>query len=629
MKIYPLIIKQTKAGKKRFHLPTLLTSIFLISLLLSSLGIQVASAIDEEFYSGNDILFWDPDACSNAAGVGNGSLIGNENAEKIWNFLTGADGNLPAGETLTAEQAAGVMGNLRQESGANFDPGAEQKGGGGGFGIAQWTGGRRGQLEEAARKKGVPVNDLAFQLRYLYEEAKARPAKGGGGNEWKVLKDKVSIEDALVFWHDSFERSADSREAVIDTRGGYAHDVFNSFAGKAPAASTAGGSTQSASGGGSTVFLDPGHGGAIPEYTDPQSGFVITENPNSPEREDVLDVANRVRTELEKSNYRVLMSRSANDQAVKFRDRSNAAEAAKADIAVSIHTTPGEINQAWPQRVGTYREYKGKRETFNNAKTAQTSESYANIFTQTRKDAEGHEVTTDPGNTTQANSFNRKEITTKGNISLVQLWAPNVPWVYNEIAQDQGTAISEARKAAYTKGIVEAIKKAVPATGKGACGGFSGGNLAETTLAYAWPQYKGLDIVPKPEWAEAVKKAQSQGLYVGGTKYPGIDCGGFVTRLLIDSGFEPNYNHAGKGGNTVTQKEWAEANWQKVGDGSSINVADLRPGDVAFQPGHTFAYVGTIPGFESDIASASLDERAPMAGKEDPRGGDVTWFRKK
>ena len=46
-----------------------------------------------------------------------------------------------------------------------------------------------------------------------------------------------------------------------------------------------------------------------------------------------------------------------------------------------------------------------------------------------------------------------------------------------------------------------------------------------------------------PAYAAAITKAKAEGQYVGND---GVDCGGFVTRLMIDSGFEPNYNYAGK-----------------------------------------------------------------------------------
>lgn len=168
------------------------------------------------------------------------------------------------------------------------------------------------------------------------------------------------------------------------------------------------------------------------------------------------------------------------------------------------------------------------------------------------------------------------------------------------------------------------------------CGSKNSGNVVSTALEYAWPEHKGKGFVtPKPEYEAALKTARESGRYIGGNSMPGIDCGGFVTTVMIDSGFEPNYNHSGLlkngAGYTVIQQQWTEANWQKIG--SVESTADLKPGDVAFTPGHTFMYVGAQPGFETEIASASLESRAPMAGKEsatrDHNGAAVEWYRKR
>ncbi len=166
----------------------------------------------------------------------------------------------------------------------------------------------------------------------------------------------------------------------------------------------------------------------------------------------------------------------------------------------------------------------------------------------------------------------------------------------------------------------------------GACGE---SGLIPMLKCYAWPEYKGSGfITPTDKYAAAVKTAQGEGRYVGGTQYPGIDCGGFVTTLLYDSGYETGYNYNAKGGNTVSQYAWTKANWETLGRGDQINIADLRPGDVANNgqdsTGHTFLYVGAVDGFEpTGIASASWDDRAPMAGHENPTQSQWTWFRKK
>lgn len=153
------------------------------------------------------------------------------------------------------------------------------------------------------------------------------------------------------------------------------------------------------------------------------------------------------------------------------------------------------------------------------------------------------------------------------------------------------------------------------------------GNLISYVLAYAWPEYHPPNYFDMmPDYKDAVARRQKEGKYVGGGSHPGIDCGGFVTSLLQDSGFDPDY---GGGGNVVTQYSYVTSHGWKVID----DISELQPGDVAINSNksHTFVYVGEIDGFDSVIASASYSTtgsswRAPMAGREDIHS--VIWFRK-
>jgi len=163
------------------------------------------------------------------------------------------------------------------------------------------------------------------------------------------------------------------------------------------------------------------------------------------------------------------------------------------------------------------------------------------------------------------------------------------------------------------------------------------GDLSQLTLSYAWPEYHAKPYVQKkPEYETAVRKADDENIYTGDPCHGGgVDCGAFVTLLVVNSGFDPAYNHGGKrsegAGNTSAQAAWASKNWETIGTGSTINVADLRAGDVAISDGHTFIWVGEIEGFQTKIASASQCGRAPMAGTESPTSSDPTlkWYRKK
>lgn len=141
----------------------------------------------------------------------------------------------------------------------------------------------------------------------------------------------------------------------------------------------------------------------------------------------------------------------------------------------------------------------------------------------------------------------------------------------------------------------------------------------------------------KDAYRKAMDSAPANRYTGGGDGGKGVDCGGFVTNLIIDSKFDQNYNYEGnisKGaGSTIYQKKWLDANWKKIGNGASINVADLQPGDVAMEEGHTFVYVGGIEGYKNRIASASIgssanNARAPMSGTESLVSSTITWYRK-
>lgn len=174
-------------------------------------------------------------------------------------------------------------------------------------------------------------------------------------------------------------------------------------------------------------------------------------------------------------------------------------------------------------------------------------------------------------------------------------------------------------------------------TGANGCGGGAvSGDLLGTIVNYAWPDYHPAPYLKRKQaYANAVATAQKQGLYVGGSVggVAGIDCGGFVTRVMLDSGFEPGYNFNGKGGNTIEQQKWLEQNWQKLGPNEFKDTSKLQPGDVAINDNHTYMYVGKVNGFNSVTASASFSQsnngRAPMAGHEAAGDTSFSWYRKR
>lgn len=676
--IFTITTKRKKSSPKEVR--RLLLLAISVIFCVANIGQYVSAAVDYDFYNSNNILYIDPSACDPNATTSSDSsagLSGGAPELEIWTWLTD-----PAGGGLTGMQAAGIMGNMDAES--SFNPDAKEGPPLNGYGLVQWTGSRHDALDAAAAKQKVAVSDLLFQLKYMVAESKSRAVTTNvvpaAGSEWDTLKTINTVENATLFWHDNFEISKDTLAQIMNNRVQAAVNIYAKYKGVSTPPSQGSGTSLTGPTAKPVIFLDPGHGAAIPDYTDPASGLVTNETANTPESADVLDVANLVKTALEKpdangQSYDVQLARDSNSTAIKFRDRADLAAKDNALIGISIHTSPGASdNTAWYQHIGGFRQYGNIKEVFGTTAqeqaTSKLSLTYANTMASARDKAfaaaypnmsqaelASHAVSTDtekPGFPEETASFGRGgNIKTTGNIPLVALWSPKVPWVYDEITQDgPGASITAKTKQAYANGIIDAVKSSVPIAPVSAnqCGGgtsnFAGGNFEQTLAAYAWPNYRGHPyLIMTPAYEKAVAAAQASGRYVGGLAHPGVDCGGFVTTLMVDSGFEPNYNYGGKApsaGTTVAQEAWLKAHWRTVGSSDNMDASQLRPGDVAINSEHTFVYAGTTtgpsptapPGFQSNTASASVAIntttawRTPMAGSETPNLPGFTWYSK-
>jgi Phage tail lysozyme len=104
---------------------------------------------------------------------------------------------------LTKEQAAGIVGNLMQESTAAIDPKA--KNASGHRGIAQWDANRWKQFEEFAKKNNLDVNTREAQLQWIMQELKT----GSGGLSLKTLKTAKTSRESGTMFLEKFERSGE------------------------------------------------------------------------------------------------------------------------------------------------------------------------------------------------------------------------------------------------------------------------------------------------------------------------------------------------------------------------------------------------------------------------------------
>jgi hypothetical protein len=128
------------------------------------------------------------------------------------------------GKGLTAVQAAGIVGNLDQESGVN--PAAVQSGGPG-RGIAQWSVGGRwdtitgDNVLSYATQQGQSSQSLQLQLDFIWYELTTFPAYG-----LAALMQATNVTDATTAFQNDFEvcGACASSQRIAD-----AQNVLNSY----------------------------------------------------------------------------------------------------------------------------------------------------------------------------------------------------------------------------------------------------------------------------------------------------------------------------------------------------------------------------------------------------------------
>lgn len=234
------------------------------AILVAALPGQVLAVPTSFYLSQTSIETVDPRAkdtqCQNTGS--STTLVGKDNEEKIWNYLIARplkDGT----SKLTPVQAAGIMGNMQQESG--FSPTAENKKSGA-YGIIQWLGSRRTALEDRAKKvaKERSVSDftqirddLQFQLEHIWWEmiTGENPDKFEAGKFTTFFEETKSTADpraAARSWEVTVERSGGDGNAL---RMGYAQEIYNRYKNKSPSTSLGGSSPGACAGGGSAVEI--------------------------------------------------------------------------------------------------------------------------------------------------------------------------------------------------------------------------------------------------------------------------------------------------------------------------------------------------------------------------------------
>lgn len=130
---------------------------------------------------------------------------------------------------LPAHVAAGLVGNLMQESGANINPAAVGDNGNA-FGAGQWNGPRRKAYFSFAKSRGVDPTDFDTQIDWLMHEG-ATSESGA----WKRIMGAQTAEDAALIASKHFWRPGMPHN---EARMGYARKVYSTL-GASPAAKPA------------------------------------------------------------------------------------------------------------------------------------------------------------------------------------------------------------------------------------------------------------------------------------------------------------------------------------------------------------------------------------------------------
>lgn len=206
------------------------------------------------------------------------------------------------------------------------------------------------------------------------------------------------------------------------------------------------------------IVLDPGHSGTSRTTIDPATQIRDEEYLNTPETQNMFEVATLLKAKLEAAGYRVLMTKQAWNDTVSKRDRVNVANLNHAALGVSLHTsghTFGHYGQIYVQRMDSYREnIKGKKVYFALPEVAALSAKYGQIFLEERRKIEGSSVVI------TVNSGWGERGLAPGNLPIVQLFA-QVPWILCEAGAPQ----NEQDKELYAQSMFNSIVKCVPIKG--------------------------------------------------------------------------------------------------------------------------------------------------------------------
>lgn len=200
--------------------------------ILKAFGLNVD---DSSSSSGGSSVSSGGDASANGASAASAANItGSDNAQKVWNYFTGAGYSKAA--------TAGILGNMQQESGVN--PASIQGNGKGpAAGIVQWENyntksSRWKAMADYAASKGKDWTDLGSQLEFIDKELKTlgsfwsyqpNMAKAGTtATSYDAWKNSTSVDTATRQFEGAFERAG---KPMMDNRISAANKYYSMYGG--------------------------------------------------------------------------------------------------------------------------------------------------------------------------------------------------------------------------------------------------------------------------------------------------------------------------------------------------------------------------------------------------------------
>ena len=185
---------------------------------------------------------------------------GSTTASKIMNYFMGIG--------YSKEAAAGFVGNFMQESGLRAD---DREPNGIGLGIAQWSFGRRKQLEAFAKNQGKSPTDLSVQLAFAGREV------SGDARLHAALQKAKTPQEAARIIETMYERPKAGPTANSGGRQQWAAQAFAGTISKINATKNAAKQTTGIDiGGGGVLDFSGGGGGKSKSKTDPRQSRLST-----------------------------------------------------------------------------------------------------------------------------------------------------------------------------------------------------------------------------------------------------------------------------------------------------------------------------------------------------------------